>query len=212
MAQQPEDEPKVNNSNPYAGQPDNIPTPAPAPPIASPDPMGLMTPTSGPEAAPPLVNAPTGPAGSMGSDVDPFPVGSMGYDPFPEPPPVPTMGPNNPIPTAAPEPVMGPQGPMAGPVAPTEQEQAQLDQQKAQSDRRSAKKQDKERVNNLLMERARARRGLPPKPTERVLRLLQRHSRDRPDNRLPHRDKLLSPVRLPPDPPKVGIRLGRLFS
>ena len=134
MAQQPEDEPKVNHSNPYAGQPDNISTPAPAPPIASPDPMGLMTPTSGPEAAPPLVNAPTGPAGSMGSDVDPFP----------EPQPVPMvqpdqeqMGPNNPFPTAAPEPVMGPPDPLVGPVAPTEQEQAQ-------SDRRSAKKQDKE--------------------------------------------------------------------
>lgn len=161
MAQRPEDEFKPDygttpNANPHAGMPDNIPTPAPpAPPIASPDPMGLMTPTSGPEAAPAPVDpaaAPQKPAGPMGPD---FPFPNVTPDPGP-------MGPENPFPTTEPgepAPVMGPPEEQAGPMPQTEQE-------KARDERRANKKQDKERVNNLLMERARARRGLPPIDSE----------------------------------------------
>ena len=108
------------------------------PPIASADPP------QAPAVAPPA--PPTDPAAAPMGPPDPFPT----VEPTPEP-----MGPPDPFPKTEPTPVMGPPEPEVGPTQPTAEEQARMD-------RRKAKKQDKERVNDLLMERSRARRGLPP--------------------------------------------------
>jgi len=108
------------------------------PPIASADPP------QAPAVAPPA--PPADPAAAPMGPPDPLPT----VEPTPEP-----MGPTDPFPKTEPTPVMGPPEPEVGPTQPTAEEQARMD-------RRKAKKQDKERVNNLLMERSRARRGLPP--------------------------------------------------